>query len=58
MDYHWFSLLVLSVVVAILFVIGLWFKEPKPRRVVTKIERTYGPDGEPGVLPTKKVKDI
>lgn len=56
MDSHWFSLLVLSLVVAVLFVIGLWFKEPKPPQVVTKIERPYGPDGEPGVPPTKKQK--
>lgn len=57
MDYHWFSLLVLSLVVAVLFVIGLWLKEPKPPRTVKKIERSYGPDGEPGVPPTKKQID-
>lgn len=56
MDYHWFSLLVLSLVVAVLFVIGLWLKEPPPPRTVRKIERPYGPDGEPGVPPTKKQK--
>jgi hypothetical protein len=53
----WFYLLALTVIIAILFVIGLWLKEPKPPRTVRKIERTYGPDGEPGVQPTKKQID-
>ena len=56
MELRWFSLLALSLVVSILFVIGLWLKEPKPPRTVRKIERTYGPDGEPGPLPPKDQK--
>lgn len=53
----WFYLLALTVIIAILFVIGLWLKEPKPPRTARKIERPYGPDGEPGVPPTKKQID-
>lgn len=52
----WFYLLALTVIIAVLFVIGLWLKEPRRPRTVRKIERTYGPDGEPGALPPKKQK--